>query len=383
MKMTRTFTAGTVVGMALLATGCATTEDTAMVDSASNGSQELIDSQRDRISSLESELMQRERELEAAESAARDSGSDSNAMTAMLSVDPLFPPNPVPGECYARVLIPASYTTETETVLVSEESERVEIIPARYETVQETVLVKEASTRLEVVPAVYETVTERVLVKGESTRIEEVPATYRTVTEQVLISPARTEWKRGPASSFATNVVDSATTDTGEIMCLVEVPAKYETVTRRVVDQPATTREVVIPAEYRTIEKRVLVSAATTREVTIPAEYDTVTVTQLVDSASERRIPIPAQYDTVTRRVKTNEENLEWRQVVCAVNLTQPNVASLQRALQDAGRYNGPIDGIIGPQTLSAANSYARSNGLPTGTNYIAMEVVEDLSLNF
>ncbi|MEO0973498.1 MAG: peptidoglycan-binding domain-containing protein, partial [Pseudomonadota bacterium] len=342
---------------------------------------ELIDSQRERINALESELMQREAQLEAAMETKGD--SDSNTMTAMLSVDPLFPPNPEPGHCYARVLIPATYTTESETVLVSEESERVEIIPARYQTVQETVLVKEASSRLEVVPAVYETVTERVLVKGESTRIEEVPATYRTVSEQVLISPARTEWKRGPASAFSASVVDSRTTDTGEIMCLVEVPAKYETVTRRVVDQAATTREVVIPAEYRTIEKRVLVSPATTREVSIPAEYDTVTVTQLADAASERRIPIPAQYETVTRRVKVTEEGLQWREVVCEVNLNSTNVAALQRELQDAGRYNGPIDGIIGPMTLTAANSYARSEGLPVGTNYIAMEVIEDLNLNF
>ncbi len=63
---------------------------------------------------------------------------------------------------YARILIPASWGETTETVLVREASERVEIIPARYETVQERVMTKEASSRLETIPARYKTAEERV-----------------------------------------------------------------------------------------------------------------------------------------------------------------------------------------------------------------------------
>lgn len=367
-----------VLGAALMS-GCAAT-GTQMSDStmASAGSA----AQNNRISQLERELASKNAELERARSSASQVGS-TPAMPAGMDGQ-LFPPNPKAGECYARVLIPADYNTSTETLLVREASEKVEIVPARFETVKERVLMKEAETQLVVVPATYKTVEERVLVRPASTKLEEIPATYKTVTETVLVSPARTEWKRGPATSFAANtVVNTRSTDTGEIMCLVEVPAKYETVTKTVVDQPARTRELAVPAEYKTVTTRVIDRPATTREVVVPAEYETVDVTKVVQQAAERRVGIPAEYQTVTKREKIRDEALEWRQVVCDVNLNAANVRSLQDALSKGGQYSGPMDGILGPQTLGAANSYAREKGLPAGSNYIAMEVVEALGLSF
>ena len=120
------------------------------------------------------------------------------------------PSNAKPGECYAKVVRPAQFRTETTRKLVKEASERIETVPAKYEIVKEKVLVKEASERIEivppvykavkvhvqneevqeVVPAVYETVKERVLLKDASTRLEEVPAVYGEVEEKVLVQPA-------------------------------------------------------------------------------------------------------------------------------------------------------------------------------------------------
>ena len=370
-----------ILGTVLIA-GCATSGTDMSAGSADTSTtidQAEVQAKQRRIEELEERLANREAELQRAQASASQS-----APTTSAGSNELFPPNPKTGECYARVLIPAQYKTGNETVLVREASESVEIIPARYETVEERVLVKEAETKLEIVPAVYGTVEERVLVKPASTRLEEIPASYKKTTETVLVSPARTEWKRGPASSFGSSkVVDTASTDTGEIMCLVEVPAVYETVTRTVLDQPARTREVTIPAEYKTVKKRVITKPASTREVVIPAEYGTVKVTKLVQPAREKRSAIPAEYKTVTKREKTRDEKLAWRQVVCEVNLNASNVRSLQQALKQANRYDGPVDGILGPMTLSAANGYAKAKGLPAGTNYIAMEVVDDLGLKF
>ena len=361
--------------------GCTSTTGTSSTPTAAvDPKQEaIIEEQQQRISSLQEQLETRDAELHAAKD------TQQADVPPVSGGNELFPPDPKPGQCYARVLIPAEYRSETETVLVKEASERVEIIPASYDTVDETLMVKEASTRLEVVPATYEEVAERVLVQPESTRIMEIPASYKTVSESVLVSPARTEWKRGPAKDFggAGAVLDSRTTDTGEIMCLVDVPPVYETVTRTVVDKPATTRKETIPAQYRTVTKRVVKTPATTREVMIPAEYATVQKTKLVSPASEQRIEIPAKYENVSKRKKISEERLQWRQVVCEVNLTSSNVALLQGALSKAGHYAGPIDGVIGPLTLKGANSYANSNNLPTGSNYVAMEVVESLGLDF
>ena len=73
-------------------------------------------------------------------------------------------PEAQPGECYAKVIIPAEYKTESQTVTVKEASSKIEIIPAKYEWGQEKVLVKEASKKLIPVPATYENVSEKVLV---------------------------------------------------------------------------------------------------------------------------------------------------------------------------------------------------------------------------
>lgn len=366
-----------IAGIAILVTGCASSPGTSTATTTSTGASNnsaVVTRQQEEIESLQRELERTRGELASAQTTSQDTVSaDSD----------LFPPNAQPGECYARILIPASYRTESETVLAKEASSRIEIIPAVYEDVTETLLVKEASTRLEVIPAEYGEVTEQMMVTPEKVSLREIPARYDTVTEQVLDKAAHTVWKRGPASAFSgQNVVSTQTSGTGEVMCLVEVPATYKTVTKTVLVSPARTEEVVTPAEYRTVTKRVVSRPATTREVTIPAEYDTVTVKKMVKPASERVIEIPAEYETVTRQVMTKNAELEWRTVLCEVNMTAGNVRSIQSELSDRGYYKGPRDGIIGPMTLGAANAYARDKGLPAGDNYIAMEVVESLGLD-
>lgn len=320
--------------------------------------------------------------------------------TVQTNKNELLPPDAKPGECYARVLIPAEYRSRTERVLTREASERVEVIPARYAPDTERVLVSEASSRLEVIPATYKTVTERVLVKPASTRLVEVPATYRTESERVLVSPARTEWKKGTGRASGAgvafggaseqidrfegrNVLATRVEDTGELMCLVEIPAEYKTVTRRVVDRPASTRTIEVPAEYKTVTRRVVDRPASTREVPIPAKYKTVQTTRVVEPAQERRIAIPAQYNTVTKREKISEASSEWRPVLCEVNMTRSNVTELQQALASKGCYKCRIDGVMGPCTIRAAQCYARPRNLPAGDKYITIEVIKSLGLDF
>ena len=328
-----------------------------------------------RLASLENELQAREARISALQSQLATQ-SDSDATDTAL-----FPPQAQPGQCYARVLTEAKYRTWEERVLVREESEAVEIVPAQFEDVQERILVKEESTRIETIPAEYEIVSEQVLVKPASQKIVEVPATFRTVTEEVLDKPAYTVWKRGAASTFADPVLSQNVNATGEVMCLVEVPATYKTITRSVVDVPAHTQEVEIPAEYRTVEKRIVKSPATTREVIIPAEYDTVAVRQLVEPASERRSKIPAEYRQVSKTEKVSDAELQWQQVLCDINATRDNVVALQEALRDEGYTVGPIDGVLGSQTISAVSRYAEQRGIPHGANYVPVAVLEALDL--
>ncbi len=369
----------------LVTTGCATNDAAVTTSSGdySRGGDAATDAATDqRLRSLEDQLNEREARIAELEGRLSESaGASDTVATVSYGGGELFPPNAKPGECYARVLLPEQYRTWEEEVLVREAAERIEIDPARYEDVTERVLVKEASTRLEIVPAVYDTVTEQVLVKTASTKVVEVPATYRTVTEQVLDKPAYTVWKKGDPGSFGDSVLSQTVNATGELMCLVEVPATYKTVSREVVDTPARTEEVEIPAEYRTVERRVVVQPATTREVEIPAVYEDVTVTRLVEPARERRIEIPAEYRTVTRSEKVADADLEWQEVLCDINATRDNVMALQSALQDKG-YSVTVDGMLGPGTIRAVNSYAATLGIPQGANYVPVAVLDELGLD-
>lgn len=418
-------------------------------------------------------------------------------------------PNAKPGECYAKVIIPAQYKAEEVEVVTRPATQRIKVIPAEYRWATEQVLVKEASKKLVAVPPVYETlaetvqvspadtiwvsgrsndappaspamlaaakaggvnldaakagqcfhehyqpsqyktepvqvlvseasetvaaapakyewVEERVMVKEASTRIVDLPAVYETVTEQVLVTPATTVWKkgRGPVEK-----IDHAT---GEIMCLVEVPAVYKTVTKRVVKTPASTRIVEIPAvyetrkvqkvvadaqeqrtkiaaryktvkktvkladakfmwhedndrshigdktgnriclrevpaKYMTVEQRKVKTPASFRTIEIPAEYGTIKVRKLLSQAAEKRIEIPAQTQKVVKQVKVTDERLEWKPVLCETNMSAKIITEVQQALSKAGFSPGPIDGVMGTETMRAVDEFQRKKGLPRG----------------
>ena len=371
------------VASMIITSGCASMAADNSQSSASSdasSSSELLAAQR-RVTELESALETSENDLKSTRSGPASSDTANASMGSPSGNDnSLFPPNPVAGQCYARVLTPATFRTVSEKIVTREASERFEVTAARYDIVEETVLVREASSELEVIPATYEVVQERVLVKPASKTIAEIPATYETVAEQVVDKPAHTIWKKG-SSAFGGNVLSQTTTDTGEVMCLVEVPASYKTVSKRVLTSPARTDVTEIPAEYTTVSKRVVKTPPSTREIIIPAQYDTVQVTKLVAPAAEKKIAIPATYDVLARDEKVSDEQLEWRQVMCEVNMTRSNVMALQSALKERGYYRIGVDGIIGEQTLAAARAFAAANDLPAGSNYITIDVIKKLNL--
>jgi len=242
------------------------------------------------------------------------------APAVVSSRSELYPPNAIPGHCYARVLSPAKYQTTTEKVLAKEASERLVTVPAKFGYATQKILVKEASNRIVAIPATYKTVTEKVLVSPASERIVTVPATYKTVTEKVLVSPATTGWKKGNrarSGACSTGDCDNVRGGTGEVMCLVNTPAKYRTVTRKVVATPASTKSIPVPAQYKTVTKKVVATPASTKSIPVPAQYKTVKVKNIVSPASTRSIPVPAVYKTVTKKEKVADSVLTWKEVKC------------------------------------------------------------------
>jgi len=321
-----------------------------------------------------------------------------------------------PGSCYTEYYTDTQYRTETELVLKKEASQRIVVVPAKYDTIQEQVIVKEASTDVVDVPAVYRTETESVLVEparsvwqsdcglieqvdnttGETLCLVEVPARYETLTKTVLDKPANTKTVTVPAVYKTVNV-QKLVAPASETR--VDVPAEYETITKRVKESDPvffwlakgeaadpsareTGREICLnerAAEYETIVQEMLDTPAEVATVAVPARFESVPVQRLVTAATERRIVIPARTRTVTTRVESEPARTEWRRVLCDINLTRDLVAQLQQALKREGYDPGPIDGIVGRDTINAIQTYQAAEGLSqTG---ITFEVLQRLKV--
>ncbi len=212
------------------------------------------------------------------------------------------------------------------------------------------------------------------LVKEESEKLIDVPAVYENVSEEILVKPAYTTWKkgRGPIEK-----VDNAT---GEIMCLVDVPAEYKTVTKRVMTTPPGTRKVAIPAEYKVVKKRVMVEAPKMEKITIPAEYKVVKVKKVIETAKEERTTLPAEYQTVSKREIVTEGYMQWRPILCETNASPDLISQVQRALLAKNHNPGPIDGVLGQETMVAVNAFQRSNRLATGQ--LTIETIKALGVS-
>jgi hypothetical protein len=303
------------------------------------------------------------------------------AATSTAAADQLFP-NAKSGECYARIFIPPTYTTETQEVVKRAASQRIKVVPAKFETVTETVVVKAASKRLEVIPATYEWQEEEVVVRQASKRLVPVPATYENVTEKVLVKAGYTTWKKGasPAVIAAAGPGGTRVSASGDVLCLVEVPPVYKTITKRVEKTPASTIEKEIPAVTKTVRRQVMKTPPTTREVEIPAVMRKVRVTRLVEPAKEVRTEIPAQMQTVSNTKQVTDGRYEWRSILCETNATKDKIKEIQRALKSVGFDPGPIDGVIAQQTMRAVNAYQRDKSLPVDP-YLNMETVRSLGV--
>ncbi len=373
-----------ILALMVFLTACATHEakmaDTDMMSGSDMAMAQLdeqqrqIDQRAEMLNRQERSLAEQKLQLDTRASQMQ-SMERSDSESSPLASASLFPPNAEQGHCYARLFIPAEYQTVTEKVLKKEAGSYVEVIPARYETVTTQVLVEDASQALRVIPAQYGEVTERVMVEPAKTRLVKIPAQYEQINEKMLVKPAYTVWKKG------TGPIQRIDQTTGEILCLVEIPAEYRTVSKRVLKAPAATREVEAPAIYKSVTRRVVTTPATTQVIDIPAKYKTVQVTKLVTPASEKRIPIPAQYQTVTKQSKVSEDHMAWQEILCETNMTRGKVSDIQRALAAAGFNPGPIDGVIGQQTMAAVNAFQEDRKL-TVAKYLTIDTVKALGVN-
>ena len=181
-----------------------------------------------------------------------------------------------------------------------------------------------------------------------------MPAEYQTVTTRVLKTPATIRYE--------------------------EIPAEYETVKRTVLKSPETTRSVPVPAVYEDREVTKLVKPATTVTKVVPVDYEREIMTQ-VQPATEKRVPVPAVFETVEQQVLVSPGKQYCTQIVCDVNATTAKMTEIQKALQAAGFYSGPLDGVLGPVTMDAVTAYQKAKGLPAD-GYLTVDTVKALGIS-
>ncbi len=287
---------------------------------------------------------------------------------------PLTPPNAKPGECYAKVLLPAEYETVEDKVLVKEASEKIEIIPAVFDTVGAEVEITPPTHKLTPIPAVYKDVNETIETKpaylvwrhapdenatlvsptilaavkaagvdvdnakpGECYREYYTPRKFVKETEQIMVQGERNE----------TVVVPPEFEDGQKSIVIkpayhkiVEVPAVYEETEEKVMVSPektvwkkgenpaqaisGATGEIMclvkIPAKYETIKKKVLKEPATIKSELIPEENATITVNKMVSDSKVIQQPLEPIYATVEKTKLASEAEFVWYPADAAVD---------------------------------------------------------------
>lgn len=310
------------IGLAVVVSGCATTTQ----PTKQTGLQQELQQLRSENAALERKLASARQRLES-----QPTQEQTDQALMFANGVSLIPQNAEPGQCFARVITPAEYEKVTKRVLVSTASKKIKTIPPEYGWT-----------------------TKRILVKPATTKLVTVPATYKTVTKKIMVSPKHTKWVPGHGETERVNPI------TGQTMCLITVPAEYETVTKRVVATPAHTKKVTIPAEYKTIKVRKVVREAQTKTIKIPAEYR-----------------------TLTTRKKVEGSEIQWSRVVCDRNATHELIRTVQTKLKKLGYTPGPIDGILGPRTMSAVRAYDRDHDLPySNAQVITYTTLESLGIS-
>ncbi len=308
----------------------------------------------------------------------------------------LVPHTSNPGECYARVEVPAEYSTSSEQVLVEEGYSTVEVHQPTLATREENVMVKEASTRYRVRQPTYRSVTEQMMVRPAYDKLTVAAPQFSTVTETIQTSAPRLVWKRGNPGKLAAQGYTihstanggsysqghSGTTEfrgatecgaTCEIWCLVEEPGEQVQYNRKVMTSPGQVQRQTVPAKFRTIHKQVVSDPGGVEEIPVPAQYRSVTVEDVVDPGGERLVNVPPKYAEVATKHLLSPSRYEWRRVLCA-----PGTGTIKPSSSYGATHSGYSSGTsyssgttYGGGSYSSGVSHNTTSGTVSGSRVV------------
>jgi len=267
-----------------------------------------------------------------------------------------------PGQCFAHVLVQATYRSETVPVVIREEHESVQVSEPVFMSEIKSFPISDAYKDYVVIPPTFRTEQQKIVVRPAHERLHASPAVIGTRPVTVVIREPRLVWRPGNKGSEVRRI-DTAT---GEVFCLVEEPAKTAVMQREVQITPAQVTRERVPALEEIIERRFLVTPAAVREVYVSAQAKNLKIQTLVEPAREIRTKVEPRIGNMQRQVEVTSERYEWVPVVCVDTPEgKQSIQAVQRALATRKLYSGPIDGLIGKKTKHALAAFQRANGLP------------------
>ena len=114
--------------------------------------------------------------------------------------------------------------------------------------------------------------------------------------------------------------------------------------------------------------------------VVFPAEYKTVAVVKPIEVPKGENLPV--LYKSVTEKVKVTDEQMRWTEVLCDNDMSECRISEIQRALSRGGYNPGPIDGIVGRQTMAAVKAFQKDFNLAVA-DHLTVETVRALDANY
>ncbi len=230
-----------------------------------------------------------------------------------------LPANPEPGKCYVKCVTHDEFKTEKVTVKTQDAYKVLTVVPATFKTVTEKVMIKEGSKKFIYHPATYKTVEVPYTYREAYKVLTVKPAQFGSGSETVEVFPETGEWKY-------TLYKDCKSSDPNDcrVLCYVTKDAQYVTIPTKPLKQDAQVVETTKPAVQKTYKKQVIDKPAWVEEVAIPPVYGTIKKIVVDQPARVEEKTVPAKFKEVTKQVLVKKGGLTtWEEIDCG--LVKPN----------------------------------------------------------
>lgn len=311
----------------------------------------------------------------------------------------MAPPNARPGQCFARVLVPATYVADQAlNVAIEDGYVMPRVADAKFsQPVARDVIASDGYKTFQVTNPEFGYVDEKIVLVPAHHKVVVTPPMAHQGFKTYVVKKPTLVWRRGSDLSNVRRINGA----TGETYCLVEEYGETVNVPYTSYSAPKADVKFVPVAEQSIVNRRQIVTKeASVREVYVPpvlnAKNPRVNTQELISDAQiigEDRIA--PRTTTINTQRLDKPEYYTWVEVPCdnsnvqkvSVDLssnqrvTNSNVApsdvvsakkplnavtaaNVQKRLGELGFYRGPVDNIYGSKTRDAMRRFQESKGL-------------------